>query len=506
MFLTKGRFPVFMALAILFSAPMVFGQKKSKNPTDEEFPPPVKFGVVTPDDFKSDLYAFDTAAPAVIIFDKGYSYFKESKEGWFQLIFEKKQRIKIVNKNGMDAANFVISQYKNGKAEEKIDKLVAVTYNLENDKVIETPLNPSDIYKDQMSKNVNYLKFGLPAVKEGSIIEVSYTVISDFLFNLRSWNFQGEYPRVHSEYTTRIPDFFVYAGFKDGYLPFTHSSSNKAFKSFTILIPGKTAYESNERISLSTNETETRMVMQNVPAFKPEKFITTTSNYMSRVRYQLSEYRFPNQDPRPVMSTWPKLAEELLKDEEFGAAFAKNNSWLQEDLKKITNEASTDLEKAKAIYNYWRTNFTLTSEGGKYMTDNPKNIWKNRKGNTADGNLMLTLLLKTAGLKADPFILSTRDNGWANDFYPLINEYNYVVSKLTVDEKVYYLDATQPLLGFGFLPLECYNGHGRAITAMPLAEYLNADNVLESKNTYITMFNSEENPWKVNVVPPSWIL
>jgi hypothetical protein len=36
------------------------------------------------------------------------------------------------------------------------------------------------------------------------------------------------------------------------------------------------------------------------------------------------------------MSTWPKVAEGLLKDEEFGAAFTKNNNWLDDDIKKIT--------------------------------------------------------------------------------------------------------------------------------------------------------------------------
>lgn len=490
----------FVALFGISAVSVAFGQKKSKHPTDTAYMPQVKFGVVLPEDFSPELHAFDSTAPAVILFEKGFSYFRENKDGWFQLVFEKQQRLKVVNKNGMDAANFTIPQYKSPTAEEKIEKLVAITYNLENGTVVQTQLNPADIYKDQMSKTINYLKFGLPAVKEGSILEISYTVVSDFLRNLRGWNFQGQYPRLHSEYTTRIPNFFYYLGLKDGFLPFTHTSQLKEFKNYNLFVPGNTPYEASQRISLSTDEIQNRMVMQKVPAIKPENFISTVDNYITKVRYQLSEYRFPNQQPQPLMLTWPQLAERMLANEDFGLAFSKNNPWIQDELKKVTDKTEKGLEQAKAIYNYWRNEFTLTEEGGMYLSATLKDVLKNKKGNTADGNLMLTLLLKSAGYDADPFIISTRDNGWTNDMYPLINEYNYVITRLSLDGKLYYLDATNKLMGFGRLPLTCYNGHGRTIKPVyPTPDYLVADSILENKTTIINMFGNAEKPWETHV-------
>ena len=52
---------------------------------------------------------------------------------------------------------------------------------------------------------------------------------------------------------------------------------------------------------------------------------------------------------------------------------------------------------------------------------------KTRQGNVAEINLLLTAMLRKAGIEADPMILSTRDNGIANTSYPLISEYNYVI-------------------------------------------------------------------------------
>jgi transglutaminase-like putative cysteine protease len=487
------QFPIIFCVVFAFSLSIqVVAQKKDK---DEAA---VKVGKISPSDFDPEIHAFDTTSDAVVLYDKGYSYFRESPDGWFQLIFEKHQRIKIIHKNGMDVANFIIPQYKSSQSEEKIEKLKAFTYNLEEGKVVETKLNEKDIFKDKINKYYTYTKFGLPNVKEGSIIEVTYTIVSDFLFNLRSWEFQGKYPRVYTEYVTRIPDFLVYVAQTQGQFEFERSTTAMA-RNYNMVSPGEGAAGRSERFTLPATDNETTMKLRKVPAMKAEPYTTTTENYISKISYQLSEYRFPGQVPKPVMSTWPKVAEGLLSDEEFGAWFTKGNNWLEEDIKKITAAATTDLDKAKALYNYVRDKFSLKSEGGKYMTDNPKNIWKTMKGNTADANLMLTLLLKTAGLKADPVLISTRDNGFANAAYPLINDYNYVACKLSVDSKSYHLDATNPMLGFGHLPLECYNGHARLITAFPTAEFLIADSIRENKTTVIEFFQDAAKPWEGKV-------
>jgi len=487
-------FKAISLMAVLFSILFmpVFGQKKGSGGKKAA---EVKFGDISPENFDPSIHSFDSTADAVILYDKGYSHFVESNDGWFKLVFERHQRIKVLKKNGLDAANFMITQYRDTRAEEKIDKLKASTWNLVDGKVVETKLSEKEIFKDQLNKTYSVTKFGLPNVKEGSIIEVSYTILSDFMYNLRPWEFQGGYPRVHTEYSTSIPDFFVYVQLKQGYLPFNNVTTSSTHKRYMLMLSndptqGRRPYE------IQSNETVTTWQMDSVPAMKREAFTTTLDNHVSKIDFQLKEYRFPDQEVKPVMDNWVKLGESLMNDEEFGASLFKNNNWLNDDVANITKGAASDIEKAKALYVYLRDKFSLKSFGGKYMTDNQKNTWKNMKGNTADANLMMVTLLNVAGFKAYPVILSTREHGVANEFYPMINQYNYVVCVTEIEGKPYYLDATNPMLGFGNLPPYCYNGHARLVNAIPLAVYLNADDVKESKTTLINLFTDESKPWE----------
>src|SRR5690349_7168504 len=98
---------------------------------------PVKFGKVAPEDFDLSKFSFDTTSDAVVIADVGSSSFVGNSKGWFSLMYKEQKRSKILNKNGFDAANFTIPLYFDGDAEEKIENLKAVTYNLEDGKVIE---------------------------------------------------------------------------------------------------------------------------------------------------------------------------------------------------------------------------------------------------------------------------------------------------------------------------------------------------------------------------------
>src|SRR6202012_5197682 len=97
-------------------------------------------------------------------------------------------------------------------------------------------------------------------------------------------------------------------------------------------------------------------------------------------------------------------------------------------------------------------------------TSNPiKTTFKNRNGNEADLNLLLTAMLRHEKIDADPVILSTRDNGFAADIYPLLSRFNYVVVRASIDSTWQYLDASESWLAFGRLPERCYNGYARII-------------------------------------------
>ncbi|MBE7170566.1 MAG: DUF3857 and transglutaminase domain-containing protein [Williamsia sp.] len=457
---------------------------------------PIKFGKVSAEDFDLSKNKFDSSADAVVIADVGNSSFVGNNKGWFSLVFKKQTRIKILNKNGFDVATEDIVLYSKGGEEEKLDNLKATTYNLEGGKVVETKLDASSIFKEKISANLVRRKFTLPAVKEGSIIEYTYTITSDFLFNLQPWQFQGGYPRLWSEYEVQLPDFFNYVFLSQGYHPYSINTQSNEFKTFAVTEPNSTGQD--RRISVSGNVLDKRWVMKDVPALKQENFTSTLSNHVAKIEFQLSQYRFPNQPVQDIMGNWFKVSERLMNDETFGAALAKNNNWLDDELKTIDATAKTDLEKAKKIYEYVRDHFTCTDHADKYLNNPLRTVFKNKNGSVADINLLLIAMLRHENIYVNPVLLSTRNHGFAHELYPLMDRFNYVIAEMVLNDKPYYLDASWPELGFGKLSPECYNGVARVINSEPKAVYFIADSLEERKVTSVFTINNEKGEMEGN--------
>ncbi|HEV7779979.1 MAG TPA: transglutaminase domain-containing protein [Chitinophagaceae bacterium] len=449
----------------------------------------IKFGSVTPEDFKRTVYAVDSNASAVVIADIGSTEIIGNNKGTFSLLFKNYRRAHILNKNGYDIANVEIRLYTNGESEEELQNLKAVTYNLENGKVVETKLEvKSAVFKDKINKNWVVKKFTFPNIREGSIIEYEYKQESDFVFNLQPWNFQGEYPRLWSEYNVAMPSFYNYVTLTQGYQPYFVKTTEVRRGNFTWA--DSRGAGATERASFTSNITDYRWVMKDVPQLKEESYTSTLHNHIARIEFQLASLG----DPFPfrqLMSTWPMAAQNLMEDEDFGAQLKKENDWLNEVMPLAKGTATTELDKARNIYNWVRDNFTCTSNGTQ-LQQPLKNILKNRNGNVAEINLLLTAMLRKAGIGADPVILSTRSHGYTHSIYPLMDRFNYVISRVESGEKEYFLDASEPGMGFGKLAAKCYNGHARVINKDATAVELDAGAVKEVKSTIVFIINDDK--------------
>ena len=451
----------------------------------------IKFGKITPPDFDLSKYKFDSSASAVIIADIGSSEFEGNYKGWFSLLFKHFKRIKVLNKTGFDAGTIEIPLFVSGLDEEKVEGLKASTYNLENGKVVETKLDDKSIFTDKVSKNNILKKFTFPNLKEGSVIEYSYTVRSDFLFNLQPWEFQGSYPCIWSEYQVTIPQFFDYVFLGQGYQPFFVNTSSNSNVAFTVHESGGTG--SDRSVNLNGIATTHRWVMKDIPSLKEESFTSTLNNYISKVEFQLSQYRFPDEPTEDIMQNWPKVSEELMKDENFGGDITSSNGWLDAELNNVIKGSLNKIEKAFKLYSYVHNNFTCTNYNRLKMDNSLKTVFKNKSGSEAEINLLLVAILNHENIPADPLILSTRDNGYTNELYPMLDKFNYVICSANIDNKIYYLDASEPKLGFGKLSAECYNGHARVINKdNPRPIYFFADSLKESKITSLFIVNDDK--------------
>ncbi len=449
-----------------------------------------KFGDVTQKDFANKVYSIDSNANAVVIADIGSSRIEGNNKGWFSLVYKHYKRIHILNKNGYDEADVMIGLYSNGEDEEELDKLKAVTYNLENGKVVETKLDTkNNVFKDKISKNQVIRKFTLPNIKEGSIIEYEYTITSDFLTNLQPWEFQGDYPRLWSEYNLSMPNFFGYVFITQGHQRYDINEPKQHSETFNVVdVRGAGA---SERFSFSAEVADNRWVMKNVPALKEESFTSTIDNHIAKIEFQLKEYRQPL-SYRNIMGTWPMLTEMLMSSEFYGQQVTKDNGWLKDLIHPLGLSKDSKENNSRKIFAYVRDNFTCTNHDRRSMDQTLKGLVKTHSGNVTEINLLLVAMLKYAGIDADPVLVSTRSNGYAFAVYPVLSKFNYTIVRVVIDGKTWYLDASEPRIGFGRLPLRCYNGHARVVNKEAEAIELQSDEIVEINTITVFIINDEK--------------
>ncbi len=429
---------------------------------------PFKFGSVPIEDLKMTRYEKDTSAAAVVLGDYGNSGISYSQStGDWTVNFERVQRIKILSKDGYKFADFEIPLFRNSTDNEKLTGLKVITHNFENGKDVETKMKSDAVFDEEYDQNTVLKKFTAPNVKEGSIIEVTYEISSDFIHYFRDWEFQSNVPVIWSEYRANIPEFFNYQQYMQGYIALTINETKINPKSLTLTSKERssgrvtqTTFSSDE---VRFNEKFYRWVAQDVPGFVEEPFMTTASDYISKINFELASVKFPNSPLQPMMGTWEDLNESFLESDYFGGAI-KSSLFL----KKLTEEtiagANTPQEKLVAIYNFVKS--TIEWDGGyrKYLTSNFRKVLDEKKGSSADINLLLVGMLQRAGFDANPVIISTRNHGFIRSEVALSSQFNYVICLTTIENKQLLLDATDRLLPINLLPERCLNGKGFIIS------------------------------------------
>lgn len=428
---------------------------------------PVKFGDVPIENLRMQKYDRDSSAAAVVLADYGQTQVEYKQDDGFFLTFERTTRIKILTKDGLDWGNFTIPLYHSGSDEEKITNLKGITYNLENGKVVETKLRNESILKEKADANVDYTKVTMPNVREGSVVEITYRVTSDFLFNLQDWDFQYTIPAVLSEYRVNVPEYFYYEKYMQGYVPLdvVEQKTNPS----SIILSGKSRSEGYvtkttfETDKIDFTENRYRWAAQNVPAFKTEPQMTTYKDYISRINFELSYTKFPNSGIKNYMGTWEDINKQYANSEDFGGEVT-GNGFLKKTVEEITAGALSPEAKIGIIHNYVQTNIQWDGYTRKFVNTSLRKVMEEKKGNSAEINLLLASMLEKAGFDVRPVLISTRDNGFVRETIPVSSQFNNVICLVRFGDKQALLDATDKLLPVGHLPERCLNGKGLAVS------------------------------------------
>src|SRR5690606_4831561 len=93
--------------------------------------------------------------------------------------------------------------------------------------------------------------------------------------------------------------------------------------------------------------------------------------------------------------------------------------------------------------------------------DGVRKAYKEKTGNVAEINLMLTAMLRYAGLNANPVLVSTKSHGIP--LFPTTDGFNYVISAIEGNDTRILLDATDKYAMPNVLPKRALNWMGRLI-------------------------------------------
>lgn len=431
--------------------------------------------VVSTADLKNVTYQKDTTANAFFIYEKGFS--RVENGGSYNLLTDYEAKVKILNKNGFDQATIEIQLYNQKGYKEYFKKLVAFTHNLENGKVVKTPVENSQVFKNKYNENITLVKFTFPNVKPGSVITYKYQIESPFMYNFNGWQFQDDIPKAYSEFTADLPGNYVYNIKLIGTLKLDQEETSIKKRCLEIIGYG----EADCAHSLYT--------MKDIPAFKEEEYMTTKNNYLSRVEYTLKEFKGYDGINKRYTKTWKSATEKLKTLPTIGLQL-KKTGLTKDILPDEISSQSKNLEKAKAIYRHitqvykWNGNYRIFKENEESKL---KKVIDNKTGNVSGINILLHNTLKQQGFTVKPILLSTRDNGYATTVHPVIYDFNYLITQLEIDGTQYLLDATENLLAFGELPFRCLNQYGRLLDFKTESSWINIKPIKRS-----TYFFKEE--------------
>lgn len=429
--------------------------------------PPKKFGDIDFHTVKAKIHPLDSNAEAVVLFDFGLTRFQYINSEGFRLVFERQKRVKIIRSDGYKYATVEIPIYRSNGGKEEVNSLKAYTYNINNGKVQKIKFDKKDIIEEEVSKNWTKVKFTLPNVVEGSVIEYSYELTSDFIFNLQSWTFQDFIPTVYSEYNVRIPEYFYYQKLSKGYHPLEINRSTSS-SSITLVSEAKSnVYQAgntlqSDNIGYTLNDEQ--WIARNVSAISKEPFMSAPSNYITKIGFELERTQFPQQAAKTYMESWPELNEKFLENEYFGRQI-EGSSFLKRELEKLDLSSEDVTKKIASVYTHVQSKMSWNGFYRKYVEFNLKKPYDAGKGSVSEVNLTLISMLNKSGMRAEPVLLSTRSHGLVNQYFAKADQFNYVICKAYLpDDKFILLDATSKSLPMGQLPRRCLNGSGWVVS------------------------------------------
>jgi len=362
--------------------------------------PNLKWGKPTEQELKMTEYPDDKDADAVVLFHKTDVYYGYA-DGDFKVYYGVRTRLKVLKPEGKRVADKKIifqENETNRTRKEVITGLKATAYNMENGKVVKTKMERSMVNEERIDKNQKQLKFSVPQVKVGTVIEYEYRIESDYFYNIRDWYAQGDIPVLYANYELSIPEWFSFNIEETG----SQHMEKKIYQApLTLFIGGE-----SESITCKVQNFNAR----NLPALKDDEYLWCADDYGNKVTAELAGIYIPGAVHKNYSSTWEDVDNQLMGDEEFGGRL-KSSSPLKADI--VAAGIPNIADKSERFAAVWQMLKSKVRWNGDYAFwgKSASKILKDGTGTNADINFLLINMLHDAGIEASPVVMRSRNLG-----------------------------------------------------------------------------------------------
>lgn len=376
------------------------------------------FGIVDTADLKLKECDFEKDANAEVLFNHCIASYDGRT-----LVKTYHKRLKIFNmKNAANLGDVSVTVPNNSDIK-MISDLEAETINLADGKITITRLDKKSFYKQKVDKWRHRIAFTFPAMKDGSVLELSYKVTENNVIGLPGWYFQGELPVRYSEYDIKVPHNFSF---------------------FHKLFINQELAENSDSV----------VAMAKVPSLIKEPYMDTYLGNLQHVSFMVTLHDAAGKVTNGK-DTW----------QDIGSRYVFNNGYSDDIKIKLKNEDKllaevkdmAPTQKMADIFNKVRD--TLTCDDDTYYPyDNLGKAWNRKKCSTDQINLLLYMFLTDAGLETSLLKVSTDPDDRVIPGDPNARNLDELVVQVQIDKDKYYvLDASEKKNKWNEIPYDLLN-------------------------------------------------
>ena len=349
--------------------------------------------------------------------------------------------------------------------DEGVEDIKGTAFNLEGSKVVKTSLKKSDIKNTKIDDQHYMVEFTVPGVKEGSVVEIEYTIHSELFWQLRDWYAQCSIPVVYAKLDMNIPNYLLFNIEEQGVQQRLSCTCNTGMMRYKL--------ESDPLAApVIANTNHYVCVGRDLVAIPKIDGMWNVNDYCAGITAELRRFSVRGNMMTDYAQTWDQVDKLILDSDDFGKHLS-DHSPLADDMNAAGIKDIEDLrQRISAVTKLvmgkvkWNGKYDLTPVS-------VSETLKKGEGSNADINLLLIQSLRDAGLTANPVLLRTRDLGMLPYNFPSVRKIStYLVGVVLPSGKV-YLDASSATGDINDLPSVMQVERARMIQKGRKGEFVN---------------------------------